>query len=301
MAAGAAPRISHCSLTLRHEDASAPENIPVFLPEGSARDGSRWDGLKGMVPLGSGIAPGSAALGSPLPPLAPIATPAGQEGSPAVTGEGRAAAGNRRAPSLTPQPLQPPKSISSSPLSILMNRKGSWDPLRQQPWRLNPPKEQIPKQLALQGSAELVEVPHSSVAVKLFTGIVFLREPCPGYTWWLRLPAPLVHALKKKQNTLTLPLLGLNRSEFIHFPPVESKKDLRQNSCSRILYNSWRTFLEREGLYLLWQLTLLLYTYAWKICTHLRFPGLPCLQSTSPGGSWRPPDLCLEMARGIGS
>lgn len=68
-------------------------------------------------------------------------------------GEGRAAAGNRRAPSLTPQPLQPPKSISSSPLSILMNRKGSWDPLRQQPWRLNPPKEQIPKQLALQGSA----------------------------------------------------------------------------------------------------------------------------------------------------
>lgn len=34
-----------------------------------------------------------------------------------------------------------PKSIYSSPLSILMNRKGSWDPRRQQPRRLNPPKE----------------------------------------------------------------------------------------------------------------------------------------------------------------
>lgn len=180
-----------------------------------------------------------------------------------------------------------------------MNRKGSWDPLRQQPWRLNPPKEQIPKQLALQGSAEPVEVPHSSVAVKLFTGIVFLREPCPGYTWWLRLPAPLVHAIKKKPKKHSHVAFARAESERVYtLPPIESKKDLRQNSCSRILYNSWRTFLEREGLYLLWQL---LYTYAWKNCTHLRFPGLPCLQSTSPGGSWRPPDLCLEMARGIGS
>lgn len=68
-------------------------------------------------------------------------TPLGREGSPAVTGEGRAGAGNRMTPSLTPQPLQPPKSISSSPFSILMNRKGSWDPWRQQPWRLDPPKE----------------------------------------------------------------------------------------------------------------------------------------------------------------
>lgn len=196
----------------------------MFLPEGSARDGSRWDGLKGMVPLGSGIAPGSAALGSPLPPLAPIATPAGQEGSPAVTGEGRAAAGNRRAPSLIPQPLQPPKSISSSPLSILMNRKGSWDPLRQQPWRLNPPKEQIPKQLALQGSAELVEVPHSSVAVKLFTGIVFLREPCPGYTWWLRLPAPLVHALKKKPNHSHVAFARAESERVYTLPPSRKQK-----------------------------------------------------------------------------
>lgn len=179
-----------------------------------------------------------------------------------------------------------------------MNRKGSWDPFRQQPWRLDPPKEQIPKQLALQGSAGLVEVPHSSVAVKLFTGIVFLREPCPGYTWWLRLPAPLVHVIKKHSRVA---FARAESERVCTLPPIESKKDLRQNSCSRILYNSWRTFLEREGLYLLWQLTLLLYTYAWKNCTHLRFPRLPCLQITSPGGSWRPPDLCLEMARGIGT
>lgn len=147
-----------------------------------------------------------------------------------------------------------------------------------------------------------MEVPHSSVAVKLFTGIVFLREPCPGYTWWLWLPAPLVHTIKKHSHVA---FAGAESEGVYTLPPIESKKkkkkDLRQNSCSRILYNSWRTFLEREGLYLLWQLTLLLYTYAWKNCTHLQFPGLPCLQSTSPGGSWRPLDLCLEMARGIGS
>lgn len=46
--------------------------------------------------------------------------------------------------------------------------------------------------------------------------------------------------------------------------------------------------MEREGLYLLWQLTPLLYTYAWKNCTHLTFPRLPSLLRASPGGSWRP-------------
>lgn len=55
-----------------------------------------------------------------------------------------------------------------------MNRRGSWDPPSLQPRRLDPPKEQIPKQLALRAPAGLVEVPHSSVAIKLFTGIVSL-------------------------------------------------------------------------------------------------------------------------------
>lgn len=59
-----------------------------------------------------------------------------------------AGAGNRKAPSLTPQLLQPPESISRSPLSILMNRKGSWDPWRQQPQRLDPHQRVNPKAIS---------------------------------------------------------------------------------------------------------------------------------------------------------
>lgn len=79
-------------------------------------------------------------------------------------------------------------------------------------------------------------------------------------------------------------------------PLIESIKDLRQNSCSRILYNSWRTFLEREGLYLLWQLWLLLYTYTWKNCTHLTFPRLRFRRS-QPRWELAARDLYLEMAQ----
>lgn len=147
----AAAAIGHHSLRPgRHKDASASESIPcISAPE-------VLPGL-GMGPSGSACrgrsrrAQGQRLALHPQQPWGHhghrchrrlrARTPLGQEGSPAVTGEGRAGAGNRMTPSLTPQPLQPPKSISSSPFSILMNRKGSWDPWRQQPWRLDPPKE----------------------------------------------------------------------------------------------------------------------------------------------------------------
>lgn len=86
-----------------------------------------------------------------------------------------------------------------------------------------------------------MEVPHSSVAVKLFTGIVFLREPCPGYTWWLRLPAPLVHTIKKHSHVA---FAGAESEQVYTFPPIESKKIKKEGSETEFLLQDPLQFLE---------------------------------------------------------
>lgn len=65
----------------------------------------------------------------------------GAGGVPGGNGKRQSCSWEPRSSFPHPTTATAPQSISGSPFSILMNRKGSWDPLRQRPQRLDPPKE----------------------------------------------------------------------------------------------------------------------------------------------------------------
>lgn len=71
----------------------------------------------------------------------PSTDPARAGGVPGGNGKRQSCSWEPRSSFPHPTTAAAPQSISGSPFSILMNRKGSWDPLRQRPQRLDPPKE----------------------------------------------------------------------------------------------------------------------------------------------------------------
>lgn len=132
----------------------------------------------------------SAAMPGAQHPGVPSRPPALGAQPGAVTGEG---SGSHTAPSLTPQALPPFSKYPPFPLSILMNRRGSWDPPSLQPRRLDPPQRANPKAIS---SASPGRAGGGSTFLSGYKALYWDCCCAQGARGCARLPVPLVPVIK---------------------------------------------------------------------------------------------------------